>query len=465
MKKQATQLVRMRGIRLVAGEVAYNGSSLLETISSALRFNNRLKTNSGYNEYKRMYSDIEPIKRSKSMSSLLKDYVFEYGQSGDYPFYIVDIGEIIRKHEQWVSLLPRIRPFYAVKCNGDERILRLLSLMGLGFDCASLAEMQSVLELGTNTSRIIFANPCKQISHIRYSADNDITKMTFDNADELIKIKENHPKAELVLRVLTDNSRSVCNLGLKFGTPIERVEELLKLAKKLRLNVIGISFHVGSGCFDSGAFADAVSVAKTAFQYGENAGYEFSVLDVGGGFPGSKDENGVAFEEVARVLNKSLDENFPKDEYPDLEIIAEPGRFYASASHNLAVGIHSKRAVHSGDGVPSQYKYYINDGTYGSFNCLIYDHAVVKAEILHRQSCGSDTEYPSSVWGPTCDSMDCVLREVNLPELSVGDWLYFRNMGAYTVAASSTFNGMPKPRMFYVNSEHDRDHMPDNYSW
>ena len=86
---------------------------------------------------------------------------------------------------------------------------------------------------------------------------------------------------------------------------------------------------------------------------------------------------------------------------------------------------------------------YINDGVYGSFNCLLYDHATVDVEMVEELG---DTETAvRSVWGPTCDGLDCVLPEVELPDLEIGAWLYFRNMGAYTLAAGSTFNGMPRP--------------------
>ena len=58
--------------------------------------------------------------------------------------------------------------------------------------------------------------------------------------------------------------------------------------------------------------------------------------------------------------------------------------------------------------------------------------------------------YKSSLWGPTCDGLDCVIKECSLPRLATKDWLLFRDMGAYTMAAASNFNGMPKPVCYYV---------------
>ena len=95
--------------------------------------------------------------------------------------------------------------------------------------------------------------------------------------------------------------------------------------------------------------------------------------------------------------------------------------------------------------------YYINEGVYGSFNCVIFDHAVVEATPL-RDHHSNEEKYPSSIWGPSCDSMDCVSENVMLPMCNIGDWLYFKEMGAYTLSAASKFNGFLPPFCFYFIS-------------
>ncbi len=175
--------------------------------------------------------------------------------------------------------------------------------------------------------------------------------MTFDNTDELYKIARAHPGAELVVRILTDDSKSLCRLGLKFGAPLVTVPSLLAKARELNLNVIGVSFHVGSGCFDSNAFADAVARARFAFDMGKEAGYDFTFLDVGGGF---EDSN---FETTAAILSVALKKHFPRRD--NLRVIAEPGRFFVSTAFTLATNIIARRAkpqganneegVHEGD--------------------------------------------------------------------------------------------------------------------
>ena len=192
-----------------------------------------------------------------------------------------------------------------------------------------------MLKLGIDPSRIIFANPCKATSFIKNAAKAGVHMMTFDNADELYKVARANSAAKLVLRILTDDSKSLCRLGLKFGAPLVTVPGLLAKARELDLDVIGISFHVGSGCYDSSAFSDAVMRARAAFDMGLQAGYTFQLLDVGGGF---EDGN---FEVTAAILRDALHSYFPYRR--DLRIIAEPGRYYVSRAFSLAANVIARR--------------------------------------------------------------------------------------------------------------------------
>lgn len=373
----------------------------------------------------------------------------------DDAFFVANLSDVILKHKLWTEQLPRVKPFYAVKCNDDAGVLHTLAKLGTGFDCASKNEIQKVLAMKVPKGRIIYANPCKPSSHIKYAAKHKVARMTFDNETELHKIKNLYPAAELVLRMLPpDESKSQCQLGMKFGAPLKQLPSLLKVAKQLGLNVIGISFHVGSGSCDASAFSLAVKAAHVAFAYGRQAGFDFSLLDIGGGFPGQPDAE-VSFEEICEELSPALDTYFPAS--CGVDIIAEPGRFYVASAFSLVVNVIAKRAVPRDKTIDAEltpddqpaFMYYINDGVYGSFNCLLYDHATVKPTLLNG-SAGDELVYTSSVWGPTCDGLDVVMERVELPELFTGDWLLFNNMGAYTLCAASNFNGMPIPSVHRV---------------
>ncbi|KAG0267066.1 hypothetical protein BG011_009138 [Mortierella polycephala] len=379
-------------------------------------------------------------------------------------FYVADLGEVYRQHLRWKALLPRIEPFFAMKCNPDPMVMRLLASLGTGFDCASKNEILSVLEMGVDPSRIIYANPCKQNSFVKYAYNNNVRMMTFDNAEELHKIKRFHPNAQLVLRILTDDSKSLCKLGLKFGAPLNTTGFLLATAQELGLDVIGVSFHVGSGCFDANAFGEAVIRARRVFDQAKDYGFDFKFLDVGGGFPSAHVTEGITFEKVAAILGSTVDALFG----PEVRVIAEPGRYYVGSAFTLATQVIARRTI-SRD--PAElmsmeqnenptHMYYINDGMYGSFNCIMFDHQICEPKVLlkdggftYQQPLISEPHGLASVWGPTCDSIDCISSKARLPLMETGDWFYFENMGAYTITAASQFNGFRKSEILYTTTE------------
>lgn len=384
----------------------------------------------------------------------------------DDAFFVADLGDIVRKYRIWNNQLPRVEPHYAVKCNDDVAVVSTLAQLGAGFDCASKAEIQKVLDLKVDPSRIVYANPCKQNSHIKFAAKHHVAQMTFDNEHELHKIKSTYPEAKCIVRVLPPESDKVqCQLGIKYGAPLKQVPHLLKVAKELGLSVVGVSFHVGSGCYDATAFSAACASARAAFDMGEKVGYHFDLLDIGGGFPGQKSAK-ISFEEICSVLRPALDMYFP--ESSGVRIIAEPGRYFVASAFTLATNIIAKRTVPrdmvnvgddkdcevTPDDEPS-FMYYINDGVYGSFNCLLYDHAEVEPLLVDEFEYADEPRFTSSIWGPTCDGLDCIKENYPMPDMDTGEWIVFRDMGAYTGCAASNFNGMPKPRCYYyINDIH-----------
>lgn len=364
---------------------------------------------------------------------------------GEDSFFVADIGQVYRQHVRWVSNLPRIEPFYAMKCNNDPMVLKLFSSLGLGFDCASKDEIENILDLGVDPSRIIYAHPCKAASYMRYASMVGVKMMTFDNADELYKCKRACPNAQLLLRIMTDDSKSLCQFSIKFGAHMDSVLQLLKLAQELELNVVGVSFHVGSGASDPSSFVDAVSNARRVFDLAKDLGMPpMSLLDVGGGFV---DET---FDATAKVLGPAVDKYFPSS---FVRVIAEPGRYFVSSAFTLATNIVGRRVTSSGTDKAPQSMLYINDGVYANMNCIIFDHQepvpkilTHKNQFLYREAeideVNFEGDHEVSIWGPTCDGLDVITKSSFLPlPVDVGDWLYFTEFGAYTLSASTTFNG------------------------
>ena len=312
-----------------------------------------------------------------------------------------------------------------------------------------------MLKLGVEPCRIIYAQPCKTKSYVRFAAEQGVKQMTFDNSDELYKTKALFPDAELYLRIMTDDSSSLCRLSSKFGASLDSTQALLELATQLGLNVVGVSFHVGSGASDPDAFVKAVQDARVVFDQAAELGFDMRTLDVGGGFSGD------CFEKMAYVLSAALDDYFP----PHIRIIGEPGRYYVASAFTIACNVIARREVKGAATQRSSYMLYLNDGVYGNFSSIMFDHQHPVPKILKSaagyfgdghggQSINRGvTDY--SIWGPTCDGIDRITERSAFHEvLNVGDWLYFEEMGAYTMCSATRFNGFTdKHDVVYVSDE------------
>ncbi|KAE8747595.1 hypothetical protein FOCC_FOCC005756 [Frankliniella occidentalis] len=406
-------------------------------------------------------------------------------------FYLCNVDDVVHKMELWRQLLPRVRPHYAVKCNASRVVLNTLAALGAGFDCASKGEIEEVLSLGVDPSRIIFAQPAKPATHIRFAAGRGINLATFDNEEELYKMRALHPKCRLVLRIRCDADDATYCLGIKYGCDAERdAPRLLRTARDLGLQVVGVSFHVGSGCREEHVYRRAVRAARHVFDVAEGLDIRgMRLLDVGGGYPGDPEAEpvfrkvrlasdtprrswytwwsaggGAEFVvrganinhwwcydtclQMAEAINSSVAEFFPS---PDVDVISEPGMYFVSSAFTLAANVHSKREVRSEAGDLESVMYYINDGAYGSFIEAVLDTKRFRGVPLeaHGESCDA---VPSSVWGPTCDGTDKVEDGNLLPPLELGSWLLYHNHGAYTVALATGFNGLPTPKVHAVVS-------------
>lgn len=377
------------------------------------------------------------------------------GLAKDAPVALLDLGALRRRAEAWRQHLPRVEPFYAVKCNSHPALVGALWQLWQewgygGFDCASPAEMETVTRIGVDPAdRVVYANPCKQESAISFAKSIGVRCVVFDNEAELLKLQRLHPTAKLLLRVQTDDSLAQCPLSNKFGARMEDAGALLARARELGLSVVGVSFHVGSGCSQRGAFRSALQRARAVFDEEERCGFMPTLLDIGGGFPGWDEAGQVSFAEHAADITELLEELFPSRA---VRVIAEPGRFFAATAQAALTMVVSTADTTQG------HRYYLNDGLYGSFNCLLYDHAVAPQPTVLRSGkvLSPDEAGPNvrcTVFGPTCDGFDVVADSMDLPRLQVGDRLLFPNMGAYTSAASTSFNGFAPAAGFVYESQ------------
>ncbi len=363
------------------------------------------------------------------------------------PLFVVDHDELRRNYAMFRKYLPRIQVYYAVKANSDPAIVRTFYQAGASFDVASMPEFENVYQNIRHLpakerqdwiwDKIIYANPTKAIETLK-QLDQYKPLVTFDNFEEIKKIKKHAPHAGLALRLKVPNTGAMVELSSKFGASPGEAVDLILEADRVGLTVEGISFHVGSQTTNFDNYVAAINLSANIFKEARDRGYtKMNLLDIGGGFPAPYDASVKPFRELARVINRELERLFPKD----IQILAEPGRFLCATAATAISKIIGK-AVRDG-----KLCYYIDDGVYHTFSGVIFDHCQ-----YHLKAFKPGATQICSVFGPTCDALDVVSMAENLPEnLQLGDLLYSEQIGAYSHASSTYFNGFPPATVVQVN--------------
>ncbi|MBU0581288.1 MAG: type III PLP-dependent enzyme [Candidatus Margulisbacteria bacterium] len=373
-------------------------------------------------------------KLQQGLEALIRDQVKKYGS----PLMIIQRSLLEKQLNTFKRHLPQVDPFYAIKANPHPEIIKTFVKLGSGFDVASAAEMEWVLKAGADPEKIIFAHTIKAEKDIQFAHKNKITKMTFDNEPELYKIAEHCPGAQVLLRIKVENNGSVVELSLKFGADQEQAVFMLKKAKALGLNPIGLSFHVGSQCTNLENYTRALEVSSAIFAEAKQEGIELAVLDIGGGFPIKhfEQEDLITLETMASTLKAEMKRLFPKE----VKFIAEPGRFFCGPAGILITQVVGRTFRNNKN------YYYLNDGVYQDFSGIVFDHCKYEFKSLRKGQ-----TFLSALAGPTCDSFDTLSLNVDLPELYVGDIVYVKNIGAYSSASAvPAFNGFPPAKIVLV---------------
>jgi len=362
------------------------------------------------------------------------------------PLFVIDHDELRKNYRDFRRHLPRVQVYFAVKANSDPAIVRTLFKEGSSFDVASMPEFMIVHENIKHWpakkrqdwiwDKIIYANPTKPTETLE-KLNRYKPLVTFDNREEIFKIKRHAPNAGLALRLKVPNTGAMVELSSKFGaTPGEAVDLILE-ADKQGLVVEGVSFHVGSQTTNFENYVQALSLTAAIFKEAQDRGYhKMNLLDIGGGFPAPYDATVKPLKELAKIINTEIDRLFPKE----IQVLAEPGRFLV-ASAGYAVSKVIGKAVRDG-----KTSYYINDGVYHTYSGVIFDHC--KYPILPFKKGPTSL---CSVFGPTCDALDVVSMAENLPDLQRDDFVYSVNIGAYSHASATYFNGFPPAKVVHEN--------------
>lgn len=360
------------------------------------------------------------------------------------PLLVLSLEEVKKNYQVLKKYMPRVRIHYAIKANPHPEILRVMADMGSCFDVASDGEIRTLSAMGVEGGRMIYANPVKLGVGLEACRDCGVTKMTFDSASEIEKIKKQCPDATVLLRLRIDNSSAHVDLNKKFGAARENALALMLRAKEAGLDMAGVAFHVGSQTVSSDPYLHALDIARGLFDEAEAAGLHLRILDIGGGFPIPEPKVKFNLPEMLKQISARLNEDFA-----ETEIWAEPGRYICGTAVNL---ITSVIGVTERGGQPW---YFLDEGLYGTFSGVIFDQWDFKLLSFKE----GDERVAATFAGPSCDSLDIMFRGRMTAPLEVGDLLLVPACGAYTSASATTFNGFSKAR-FVVWEEVKENVMP-----
>jgi ornithine decarboxylase len=354
------------------------------------------------------------------------------------PLLVLDCDVVRRQYRALRAALPGVTLHYALKPLPERAVVEVLYEEGAYFDLATTGEVELVRAAGVPASRCIHTHPVKRDDDIRAALDFGIRTFVADNLDELDKFVPYADRVELLLRISFRSPAAVVDLSRKFGCSPEKAGMLIDLARSLGLRVAGLSFHVGSQSRRPDTKLRAIEACAALLEERLGMGLDApATLDIGGGFPIDYLEPAQPIDAFCAPIRRAL-EGLPEG----TRVIAEPGRFIAGPAGTLLTSVMG-RAQRDG-----RWWYYLDDGLYGSFSGQLYDHARYPIEPLRA---GQGEREHAVLAGPTCDSIDVIAEDIELPLLQAGDILVGRQMGAYTTASATDFNFFPRARTVVVN--------------
>lgn len=360
--------------------------------------------------------------------TLTKPAVDALAERYDTPLLVVSTEQVERNYAFLSEALPGVKLYYAVKANPNQHIVKTLARLGSYFDVASDGEMLTLQQMQIAGERMVYANPFKTRRGLEAAQQTGVYKFTFDSESEIEKMAKAVPGGTVLLRVRVDNPDALVDLNKKFGAAPEDAVRLLKLAQEKGLDAAGLCFHVGSQSPNAKAYVAALALCRRLFDDAAAAGLNLRILDIGGGFPIPTLQEKIDVAAMCAEIRQGLAVHFP-----DTEIWAEPGRFFCGTTMNLITRVIGTQRRNG------KQWYFLDDGLYGTFSGVIFDHWDFKLETFR-----SGDEIPATFAGPSCDSLDIMFRDKLTVPLAIDDILLVPACGAYCSASATEFNGFAK---------------------
>ena len=351
-------------------------------------------------------------------------------------FYVYDVDEILRRAKLFQQTGFMIH--FAMKSNGNPRILRELSKIGIGADVVSLGELKRALQSGIDPQKIIFSGVAKVEEDFALGLSENIYQFNMESFAELQCLtafaKAQGKVANVALRLNLDiyaPTHPYIQTGQndnKFGIDVRLLPEILPwLKEQSSVNLKGLAIHVGSQIMDLGVFSTVLEKARPVVEQVNSYGFKLERLDLGGGL-------GIDYQQDAETDEKRISEYLQllKKSVPhDLKISLEPGRILvARAGALIGKVLYVKKSLKKNFAI-------LNTGSHHLVRPALYQafHRVVPLmNDTHRDQVTYDYV------GPLCESSDFLALNRLTPEVRAGEWVAILDAGAYGRVMASRYN-------------------------
>ncbi|CAJ0946703.1 unnamed protein product, partial [Mesorhabditis belari] len=398
---------------------------------------------------------------SPSLDDVCRHVASKENEKGSLPFFVMSIPRLQQAIKQWSERMIRVKPFYSLRCNADPVLCRLLADHPnemFNFEAQDAHLLEKALDL-VPPDRILYSNPCLTRKALKHADEVQVGTIIIESERDLLNAISYAPNAKLLIRVCMMSYLNCFSndVETRFGCSFQEARDILLIASELRGKVIGISFNMDANANPS-LYYKALRSVKELMDEGERVGLTMRTICLGGGFDGEKRND---FNELSDIINDSMDSLFPSS----IDFICTPGRFFASPAFNLCTTVIAKRSteaqVLTNDDFDSGFGfiYQINEGIYGSFGCRL-DNCNPKCRPLDSLPHHFE-QFPAKILGPNVDGTDVAQPLTFLPQLSIGEWLVWDQMGAYSMPYDGETPQLP---VYYYDSKKawDDRHSPKN---
>lgn len=381
------------------------------------------------------------MNKPNTIPSISRDYLktLEYKT----PYYVFDRNSIRSNIDQFKKLIPDVKIHYAMKSNPHPEVLKTIHAHGSGFEIASSNELKQLKSIKVSPKDILYSAPVKSEQFIKEAYQYGVDRFAFDSKSELDKISRVAPGSRVYLRLFVSEHGSRFSLSEKFGAKPENALELMQYAQDLGLEVYGLTFHIGSQAVSKGTWTYAIRTAANVMNLLLENNIQIKMLDIGGGFPIEYTEPAPSIDEICTVINRALQHYLPYQ----IELVIEPGRAIVATSAVLVSSIIAR--IKRGRNM----WLFMDAGSYNSLFETLESQTSMRFEVdTYLEDYDKSRVNKYTLTGPTCDSIDTMMKSVELPsQLKTGDKLYFKSVGAYSIALANSFNGFDPPEAYFIN--------------